>query len=268
LKRKVLIKGAGEQASGTAHRLFRSGFQVVMTDLAWPKALRLWVSFCSAIFDREIVVEGVRGVGYTVGQAETLSSLDWSHIPVFVDPECRLKDLWKPDVIIDGRILKTNLDNHVGDARLVIGYGPGLAAGRDVDYVVETNRGHNLGRIIAEGCAAPDTGIPGAVEGFTHERVLRAPADGTLRAERRIGDMVKAGDVIATVAGQAVTAAIGGVLRGLVYPESPVVVGQKVGDIDPRGDPVYCRMLSDKTRTISGAALEIILSFFDQRQVP
>ncbi|HVP12577.1 MAG TPA: selenium-dependent molybdenum cofactor biosynthesis protein YqeB [Phycisphaerae bacterium] len=266
-KRKVLIKGAGEQASGTAHRLFRCGFHVVMTDLPWPKALRLGVSFCSAIFDREIVVEGVRGVGYTLDEAGMLASFDWSHIPVFVDPECRLKALWKPDVIIDGRILKANLDNHVGDAPLVIGYGPGLVAGQDVDFVVETNRGHNLGRIIANGCADPDTGVPGSIEGFTYQRLLRSPTDGTLVARHRIGDVVQAGDVIATVADQPITAAIPGVLRGLVYPGSPVVADQKVGDIDPRGDPAYCRMLSDKTRTISGAALEIILSHLDQRRL-
>jgi xanthine dehydrogenase accessory factor len=168
-------------------------------------------------------------------------------------------------VIVDGRILKTNLDNHVGDARLTIGYGPGLIAGRDVDYVVETNRGHNLGRIITDGSAAPDTGVPGSVAGFTHQRVLRSPADGVLQGRRKIGDMVEAGDVIATVSGQAMVAAIPGLLRGLVFPGSEVVANQKVGDIDPRGDPIYCHTLSDKTRTISGAALEIIQSYFDHR---
>ena len=266
MQTKVLIKGAGEHSSGTAHRLFRCGFRVVMTDLAWPQAVRLTVSFCSAIFDRQIVVEGVTGVGYTLDQAGLLSSFDWRHIPVFVDPECRLKDRWAPDVIVDGRMLKTNLDNRVGDAPLVIGYGPGLIAGRDVDFVVETNRGHDLGRIIADGGAAPDTGVPGSIAGFAHQRLLRSPADGTLHPQRRLGDVVKAGDVIGAVAGEAIIAAIPGVLRGLAFPGSPVVVNQKVGDIDPRGDLAYCHTLSDKTRTISGAALEIILSFLDRRR--
>jgi len=265
METKVLIKGAGEHSSGTAHRLFRCGFHVVMTDLPWPKAVRLAVAFCSAIFDREIAVEGVRARGYTLDDADRLASFDWSHIPVFIDPDCRLKDLWRPDVIIDGRILKKNLDNHIGDAPLTIGYGPGLTAGRDVDFVVETNRGHHLGRIIAEGCAAPDTGVPGPIAGVTHQRVLRAPADGTLHAQRRLGDIVKAGDAIGTVAGHTIAAAIPGVLRGLAYPGSPVIVDQKVGDIDPRGDPAYCHTLSDKTRTISGATLEIILSFLRAR---
>jgi len=265
MRKKVLIKGAGEHSSGTAYRLFRCGFRVVMTDLAWPKAVRRTVSFCSAIFEREVVVEGVKGVSYTLDEAGLLSSFDWGHVPVFVDPEVRLKDLWVPDVIIDGRILKKNLDNRLDDAPLVIGYGPGLVAGKDVHFVVETNRGHDLGRIITDGCAAPDTGVPGSIGGFTGERVLRSPAEGTLHAERRIGDLVKAGDVIGTVAGQAISAAIPGVVRGLAFPGSPVVVRQKVGDIDPRGDPSFCRTLSDKTRTISGAALEIMLSFFDGR---
>jgi len=286
---RILIKGAGEHSSGTAHRLFRAGFRVAMTDLPWPKAVRLTVSFCTAIFDREITVEGVRAVAYRLDDADILltspgyadrvapalnpkskiqnpKSFDWSHIPVFIDPDCHLKDLWRPDVIIDGRILKRNLDNHVGDAPLTIGYGPGLTAGQDVDFVVETNRGHDLGRIITHGPAATDTGVPGPIAGFTHERVLRSPADGTLQPQRRIGDIVKAGDTIATVAGQAITAAIPGVLRGLVYPGSQVVVNQKLGDIDPRGDPAYCHTLSDKTRTISGAALELILSFLNRRQ--
>jgi xanthine dehydrogenase accessory factor len=265
MREKVLIKGAGEHSSGTAHRLFRCGFRVVMTDLAWPTAVRRRVSFCSAIFEHEIEVEEIRGVGYTLEDVGLLSSFDWNHIPVFVDPECRLKDVWAPDVIIDGRILKKNLDNRIGDAPLVIGYGPGLVAGQDMDFVVETKRGHDLGRIIENGCAAPDTGVPGPIAGVARERVLRSPADGTLQVERELGDVVRAGDVIATVAGRAVHTTIAGVVRGLSFPGSPVVVNQKIGDVDPRGDPSFCHTLSDKTRTISGAALEIILSFRGRR---
>ncbi len=236
-----------------------------MTELAWPTALRRTVSFCSAIFEREIVVEEVKGVRYTLDQTERLSSFDWSHIPVFIDPEFRLKDIWKPEVIIDGRILKKNLDNKVGDAPLVIGFGPGLAAGKDVDFVVETNRGHNLGRIITRGYSAPDTGVPGSIAGYAGERVVRSPADGTLQTERQLGDILKKGDLIGTVAGRAVTAAIPGVLHGLVFPGSRVVINQKLGDVDPRGDRSLCYTLTDKTRNISGAALEIILSFFNRR---
>ncbi len=278
----MLIKGAGEQASGTAHRLFRCGYHVVMTEVEHPTAVRRTVSFGSAIGQSKITIEGVVGVGYTLDQADILQAFDWRHIPVFVDPESRLVRRWKPDVVIDGRMLKRNLDNSIHDAPLVIGYGPGLLAGRDVHFVVETNRGHDLGRIISEGTAAPDTGVPGLIGGFGVERVLRAPVDGTLRTERDIGDRVEAGDLIGAVEDDerasleapggapgdqrphSLVAAIPGIIRGLLLPGSRVVVNQKVGDIDPRGVRSYCFTLSDKTRTISGAALEIIVSFLKQ----
>ncbi|MCP4592186.1 MAG: EF2563 family selenium-dependent molybdenum hydroxylase system protein [bacterium] len=282
---KVLIKGAGEHASGTAHRLFRCGFCVVMTDVEHPTAVRRTVSFSSAISQQEIAVEGVVGVGYTLDSADSLGAFDWGHIPVFVDPESQLVKLWKPDVLIDGRILKRNLDNSMHDAPLVIGYGPGLVAGRDVHCVVETNRGHDLGRVITEGAAAPDTGVPGAIGGLTAERVLRAPAGGTLRTEKDIGDRVEAGDRVGVVHAESrsippeqneprrhsqptrpLYAAASGIIRGLLLSGSLVVAGQKVGDIDPRGVRSFCFTLSDKTRTISGAALEIIISSLNQRQ--
>lgn len=265
MRTKVLIKGAGEHASGTAHRLFRCGFSVVMTDVEHPTAVRRTVSFSSAVGQKEITVEGVKGVGYTLDRADFLGSFDWRHIPVFVDPESQLGKLWKPDVLIDGRILKRNLDNSIHDASLVIGYGPGLVAGQDVHFVVETNRGHDLGRIVTEGTAIPNTGVPGPIGGFTIERVLRAPADGTLRTENDIGDLVKAGDKIGAVGDCGIVAAIPGIIRGLLLPGSSVTANQKVGDIDPRGVRSYCFTLSDKTRTISGAALEIIVSFLNHR---
>lgn len=262
MNKKVLIKGAGEHASGTAHRLFRCGFQVVMTELEQPAAPRRTVSFCSAIFDGEIVVEGVKGVRYTLDQGDSLSTFDWNHVPVFIDPQFRTKDIWKPDVIIDGRIMKKNVDVHIDDAPLVIGYGPGFNAGEDVDFVVETSRGHNLGRIISKGYSTPDTGVPGPIAGHSADRVFRSPAGGTLKTERQIGDLLEEGDPIGSVAGQPINAAISGVLHGLVFPGSQVVVNQKLGDIDPRSDRSVCYTLTDKTRSISGAALEIILSFF------
>jgi len=260
MRPKVLIKGAGEHASGAAHRFFRCGFPVVMTELEHPRAVRRAVSFCAAIHHGETEVEGVRGVRYLLDQAEVLQRFDGSHVPVFVDPTCRLREIWHPDVIIDGRILKYNLDNSVLDARLVIGFGPGLLAGRDVHYVVETDRGHDLGRIIAVGMAAPNTGVPGDISGRSHERVLRAPAAGILLAEAEIGDHVREGQRLATIEGVPVVSRLTGVLRGLIYPGSWVVEGQKIGDVDHRGAREACFTLSDKTRTISGAALEIVLS--------
>ncbi len=263
MREKVLIKGAGEHASGTAHRLLRCGYRVAMTELPCPQAVRRTVSFCSAVFDGRTTVQGVEAVLYGLDEVEYSRPFDASHIYVFVDPECRLRNLWKPDVVIDARILKHNLDNHLDDARLVIGYGPGLVAGEDVHFVIETHRGHDLGRIIDEGTAAPNTQTPGAIEGRTTERVLRSPSDGTFETSRAIGATLTQGDVVGFVDDHEVTATIDGVLRGLIYPGSQVTTGQKIGDVDPRGDAGSRDTLSDKTRTISGSALEIICSFFE-----
>ena len=259
-REKVLVKGAGEQASATAHRLFRCGHRVAMTDLEQPTAIRRTVSFCSAIYEGAIEIEGVRAVGLRLDDAGMLASHDWSHIPVFVDPEARLVGRWRPDVIVDARILKQNVGNRCADAPLVIGLGPGLEAGRDVHYVVETRRGHHLGRIVERGFTDADTGEPGEIGGWTHERLLRAPSSGLFESRRAIGEPVAAGDVIGTVAGTAISAVIAGVIRGLLHPGLLVTPGQKVGDVDPRGDPALCRLLSDKARTISGSVLEIVVA--------
>jgi len=168
-------------------------------------------------------------------------------------------------VIIDGRILKRNLDNHVGDAPLMIGYGPGLVAGDDVDFVVETDRGHNLGRIITSGTAAPDTGVPGDIAGITRARVLRAPADGVLHARRCIGDLVQPGDVIATVADQPVTTTIAGSSAAWCTPNRRWCAARKSATWTRAAIQAACDMLSDKARTISGAALEIILTYLNRR---
>ncbi len=240
-----------------------------MTELSRPTAVRRSVAFCSAVYEGEIVVEGVRGVGYgqdlrshlsspLFGLDAALSGADF--IAVVVDPADSLKERWRPDVIVDGRIAKRNLDCRLDDAPLVIGLGPGLEAGRDVHQAIETQRGHDLGRIITSGLASPNTGTPGVIAGVSHQRVLRAPAAGILEARRDIGDAIEAGEILATVAGHPVQAEISGVLRGLAHPGLPVRLGQKIGDIDPRGDRAACWTLSDKTRTISGSVLEAILA--------
>jgi xanthine dehydrogenase accessory factor len=263
---KILVKGAGEQASGTAHRLVRAGFRVAMTETAAPAAVRRAVSFCQAVFDGATEVEGVRARLWSLDDAGRLDTHDWAHVPVFVDPDGRLIPLWRPDVVIDARLLKRNLDNRLEHAPLVIGLGPGLVAGRDVHVVVETNRGHDLGRLIRDGAAAADTGVPGTIGGEGARRVLRAPRDGVVEGVRRIGDRVVAGDLVARVDGAPVTSALHGVVRGLVHPDVAVRAGQKLGDVDPRGEPGHCDTLSDKTRTISGAVLEAVLAFGRQRR--
>jgi xanthine dehydrogenase accessory factor len=264
-RERVLIKGAGEQASAAAHRLFRCGYRVAMTDLERPTAIRRRVSFCSAIYEGEIEVEGVRGALHRLEDVQALPASGWDHIPVCVDPEARLTALWRPEVIVDARILKTNLDNRCSDADLVIGLGPGLEAGQDVHYVVETMRGHDLGRIIASGPSSRDTGEPGEIGGYTHERVVRAPASGVFTSPRRIGELVEAGDVLGSVAGVEMRARIAGVLRGLLWPGLPVTAGFKVADVDPRGDASMCCTLSDKARIISGSVLELVVAHAGRR---
>ncbi len=260
MRERVLVKGAGEQASATAHRLFRCGYRVVMTDLERPTAIRRTVSYCSAVYQSEIEIEGVRGILRRLEDVGALPGGAWGHIPVCVDPESRLVARWRPDVIVDARMLKLNLDNRIGDAALVIGLGPGLEAGRDVHFVVETMRGHDLGRIIERGFSSSDTGEPGEIGGYTHERLLRAPVAGVFTSPRAIGDVVAAGDVVASVAGVELKVAIAGVLRGLLWPGLEVTVDQKVADVDPRGDPSLCHRLSDKARATSGSVLEIVVA--------
>jgi xanthine dehydrogenase accessory factor len=265
---RILVRGAGELASAAAHRLFRCGFRVAMTDLASPTAVRRTVSFCTAITDGSAQVEGVRGVRYTLAEADLLPGFAWDQVPVFVDPEGRLRTLWKPDVVVDARMLKRNADDRIDEAGLVIGLGPGLEAGRDVHFVVETHRGHHLGRIIAHGCAAGDTGEPGEVGGYTRERVLRAPVAGRFETTRRIGDLVSAGEPVVAVGGREVCSAIDGLLRGLLPAGLEVTAGQKLGDVDPRNDRSFCHTLSDKARTISGSVLEIVVAYVRGVPIP
>jgi len=259
---KVLIRGAGEQASGTAHRLHRCGLRVIMTDREQPSAVRRRVSFATALYEGSVEVEGVQARAWSLDGMVGLLTHDWNHVPVFPDPEDLLRPLWRPDVVIDARILKRNAGNSVDLAPLVIGYGPGIEAGRHAHAVIETNRGHDLGRIILRGMAAPDTGVPGSIAGVAHGRVLRAPCDGILEVLRDIGSAVEPGELVAKVAGEPVCAGIGGMVRGMAYPGLRVSRAQKLGDVDPRSDVRACRTISDKARTISGAALEhIIVSF-------
>ncbi len=256
---KVLIRGAGEHASGTAHRLFRAGFTVAMTEVAEPLAVRWAVAFCSAVPAGETCVEGVRGRRWQLGAALP-ESLD--HVAVFVDPEATLLDAWQPDVLIDARLLKVPGATALTQAPFVVSLGPGAVCGRDAHVVVETQRGHDLGRVLTVGSAAPDTGVPGAISGFAAERVMRAPGAGPVRGIRTIGDPLSAGELVAFVGPEPVHTPIAGVLRGLLRDGVWATPGLKLGDVDPRGDARACFTLSDKTRTISGGVLEAILHRF------
>lgn len=258
---KVLIKGAGELASGVAHRLSRCHFRVLMTEIPQPQAVRRGVAYCEAVYEGEKEVEGV--------VAKLISSPDevfrvWQdgRLPLLVDPEARVRDVLKPEVLVDAIIAKKNLGTRISDAPLVIGLGIGFFAGRDVHAVIETNRGHNLGRVILKGEAEADTGVPGVIAGFSAERVLRAPKAGQFSTRKKIGDYVRAGDVVASVDGAPVKAIIDGVIRGLLRDGTQVYKGMKSGDIDPRGIRENCYTISDKARSIAGGVLEAILSRF------
>jgi xanthine dehydrogenase accessory factor len=259
----VLIKGAGEMATGVAHRLFRSGFRICLTEIAEPLAVRRAVSFCEAVFEKEQEVEGVRA--RLVGTEEEVRAA-WTQgrLPLIVDPEAKIRRLIKPDVLVDAILAKENLGTRPGDAPLVIGLGPGFRAGEDVHAVIETNRGHNLGRVIEQGEAEANTGVPGNIGGYTWERVLRAPSAGVFRAKRAIGDTVRAGETVAEVDGVPVKAGISGVVRGVLRDGIRVKEQMKAGDIDPRGTRENCFTISDKARAIAGGVLEAILGKYNK----
>lgn len=254
----VVIRGAGDLASGVAHRLHCAGYPVVMTEIAQPRALRRAVSFATAVYNGRITIEGVEA-RLASSAAECHEILARGCVAILVDPDGREALSLRPRVVVDAIMAKRNLGTAMGDAPLVIGLGPGFTAGLDVHLVVETMRGHNLGRIISQGSAEPNTGLPGPVAGYTRERVLWSPAVGVLTSLRRIGEQVEAGEVVALVDGQPVLAGVRGVLRGLLHDGLTVRQGEKVGDVDPRGIVAYCYTISDKARAIGGSVLEAIL---------
>jgi xanthine dehydrogenase accessory factor len=254
----MLVIGGGDLGTGVAHRLHRAGFKVVVAELAEPTVIRRAVAFASAVYEGKAEVEGVEA--RLVSDIESVWPLLGQHIvPVLVDAEGTARTSLKPHVIVDARMAKRNLGVTLNDARIVIGLGPGFSAGDDVHAVVETNRGHNLGRVILKGTAEPDTPVPGRVRGHGRERVLWAPRAGRFRSEARIGQQIEATQVVAWVEEQAVRASISGVLRGLAHGGLFVRKGQKVGDIDPRGIAEYCFTISDKARAIGGSVLEAVL---------
>lgn len=254
----VLIKGGGEQASGVAHRLACSHLKICLTEVPNPQAVRRGVAFCEAVYDGEKEVEGV--VAKLIPSPDEISKV-WQEgkLPLLVDPETKVKDILKPDVLVDAILAKKNLGTKISDAPLVIGLGPGFQSGKDVHMVIETNRGHNLGRVILQGEAEANTGIPGVIAGASAERVFRAPKAGRFSANRKIGDHVRAGDVVALVDGAPVKALVGGVVRGLLRDGIEVHKGMKAGDVDPRGIKEHCFTISDKARAIAGGVLEAIL---------
>ncbi len=253
----VIIRGGGDIATGIALRLYRSGMAVVICETPAPTSIRRTVCFSEAVRQGTAEVEGVaarltdlEGVPGLLGQGV---------IPVLADPAGDCISPLSPDVVVDAILAKRNLGTHMELAPIVVAAGPGFTAGVDCHAVVETMRGHYLGRVIYDGSAQPNTNIPGLIGGYAGERVLRAPADGIFRGVRRIGDHVSCGDVAGYVGDVPMACTIGGTLRGLLADGIAVTRGFKCGDVDPRCSPAHCLCASDKALAIGGGVLEAIL---------
>ena len=303
IKKNLLIicRGAGDLATGIIHRLHRAGHRVIALETDYPAAIRRQVSFCEAVYDGSAVVEGVTArLVPALADAETdtetysgendtpaahIVSEKWDssaieavleagEVPLLIDPKGESIALLKPDVVVDAIIAKKNLGTTINMAPLVIGVGPGFTAGQDVHLVIESMRGHNLARIITDGMAQPNTGVPGNIAGFTSERVIHAPAAGYIHDVRKIGDIVQKGDEIARIYPDKesydnalseyvpVNATITGIIRGLIREGYYFRKGFKIADIDPReGELSNCFTISDKARSIAGSVLEAVSAF-------
>ena len=303
IKKNLLIicRGAGDLATGIIHRLHRAGHRVIALETDYPAAIRRQVSFCEAVYDGSAAVEGVTArlvpaLADAETDTETYSGINdtpaahivsekWDssaieavleagEVPLLIDPKGESIALLKPDVVVDAIIAKKNLGTTIDMAPLVIGVGPGFTAGKDVHLVIESMRGHNLARIITDGMAQPNTGVPGNIAGFTSERVIHAPAAGYIYDVRKIGDIVQKGDEIARIYPDKesydnalseyvpVNATITGIIRGLIREGYYFKEGFKIADIDPReGELSNCFTISDKARSIAGSVLEAVSAF-------
>lgn len=254
----VVIRSGGDIGTAIAHKLHRSGFKVLILEIEEPMAIRRKVTFSEAIFNKEVTVEGV-----TCRKAnnfkEIIEAWDLDLIPIIIDEEADILKNIKATVVIDAILAKRNINTSIKMAPLVIGLGPGFTAGKDVHVIIETNRGHDLGRIIWNGEAEKNTGIPGKILGYAEERVLRAPCDGVVKVIKDIGEKVNKNEVIFFVGTMAVKSKIDGVIRGCIRNGVMANSGLKIGDVDPRGNIANCDTISDKARCIAGGVLETIL---------
>lgn len=263
----VIVRGGGDLATGTIIKIYNAGFKVLVLDTDNPSAIRRNVSFCEAVYTGEQTVEGVTCYK-TESLDDAVKQLEEGKLCITVDPEGNAIDELKPVCVIDAIIAKRNIGTSMDMAPVVIGLGPGFTAGKDVHAVIETKRGHDLGRIIYSGSAVPNTGIPGIIAGFGKERVIHSPADGILRNIKKITDTVVKGEVIAEVDGVPVYASLDGILRGLIRDGYPVTKGFKIADIDPRIDELKnCFTVSDKARCIAGGALEAMMHLMKENNL-
>ncbi len=254
----IVIKGAGDLATGVATRLKKCGFNIVMTEISQPTTVRRTVAFSQVVYDEKVEVEGITAV--LASNKEDINKIvEEGNVAVLVDEKAKIIDEIKPEIIIDAIIAKKNLGTKIDDANIVIALGPGFAAGIDCHCVIETKRGHYLGKAIYKGSAIPNTGVPGEVGGFSKERIIRAITDGKILPVSKIGDYVKKGDIVAYVNETPVLAKLDGIVRGMLQKDVSVFKGMKSGDIDPRCEKNHCFTISDKARSIGGGVLEAIL---------
>ena len=263
MKDLIIVRGGGDLATGTIYKLKKSGFPVLILETANPSAIRRNVAFCEAVYQGSQTVEDMT-CHLAASPAQALQFLSEGRLVVLVDPAGEAIRELKPLAVVDAILAKKNLGTNRDMAPITVALGPGFVAGRDVDAVIETKRGHNLGRVLREGSAAPNTGIPGIIGGYGKERVIHCPAEGILRNVKKITDTVSKGEVIAVVETGTgtvpVEATLDGILRGLIRDGYPVRVGFKMADIDPRAEEYNnCFTISDKARCIAGGVLEAIL---------
>ncbi|MEX3019754.1 selenium-dependent molybdenum cofactor biosynthesis protein YqeB [Kluyvera sp. STS39-E] len=261
---RVVIRGAGDIATGVAMRLWHAGFKVIMLEVEKPTVIRCTVAFAQAVFDGQMTVEGVTA-RRTASVSEALRVADNGEIPVLVDPLCESLRELQPGCVVDAILAKENLGTHCELAPSVIALGPGFCAGKDCHAVIETNRGHWLGQVIYQGCAQENTGVPGNIMGHTSKRVIRAPGPGVMRSQVKLGDIVNEGDIIAHVGEHEIIAPLSGMVRGLLNDGLVVDSGFKISDIDPRGIDADYTSVSDKARAIGGGVLEALMTLTNQR---
>lgn len=254
---RVVVRGAGEMASGVIHCLVKNGFEVIALEQPAPACVRRLVCYAEAFFRKEVTVAEVTAV--LVDTAEEAAAIAGDgRVPLLIDTEAKLLPVLAPIAVVDGRMLKYDIDTSLDLAPIVIGLGPGFVAPENCHAAIETNRGKDLGRIFYNGSPEADTGVPAPVSGFSRQRVLRSPADGEYTSCCRITDIVESGQVLGKVGGVEVVSEINGIVRGMIHDGLMVSKGQKIGDVDPRGVRKRCYEISDKASAIGEAVLEAL----------
>ncbi|SHJ55369.1 selenium-dependent molybdenum cofactor biosynthesis protein YqeB [Paramaledivibacter caminithermalis] len=260
----VAVRGGGDIASGIIHRLFNAGLKVMVLEIEKPTVIRRKVSFAEVIYEKEINVEGITA-SLAVNYDDAIKIIEKNQVPVLVDPNGEIINKHNFTVVVDAILAKKNLGTKKNMAPLVIGVGPGFVAGEDVHVVIESNRGHHLGKIILKGMAEENTGKPGEIQGFSEERVIRANSNGIIKVMKDIGAIVDSNETVAVIGKAQIKTKIKGVVRGMIHDGFYVIKGMKIGDVDPRGIINHCYTISDKARAIGGGVLEAICNFLSKK---